>query len=118
MSNPILVLLPNSGRQPMQKSGPCGARLFRNPRRALEDYEGDHVLIHWTGSGTHAERLASLTGETVPPTRRRVKVSGALLTVVRDGKLVRHWGYWVQLSLLAQLGITEQPRLFFSPEEF
>jgi predicted ester cyclase len=78
--------------------------------------EGDHVLIHWAGSGTHAERLASFTGETIPPTRRRVKVSGALLTVVRDGKLVRHWGYWVQLSLLAQLGITEQPGLFLSPE--
>jgi hypothetical protein len=28
--------------------------------------EGDHVLIHWTASGTHAERLATLTGETIP----------------------------------------------------
>ena len=80
--------------------------------------EDDHVLIHWTGSGTHAERLASLTGETIPPTRRRVKVSGALLTKVRDGKIVRHWGYWDQLSLLAQLDITEQPGLFLSPEGF
>ena len=118
MSNPIVVLLPNSGRQPMQKSGPCGARLFRNPRRALEDYEGDHVLIHWTGSGTHAERLATVTGETIPPTRRSARVSGALLTEVRDGKIVRQWGYWDQLSLLAQLGITEQPGLFLSPEGF
>src|SRR5215218_9981699 len=41
--------------------------------------EGDHVLIHWTASGTHAERLATVTGETIPPTRRRVRVSGALL---------------------------------------
>ena len=40
--------------------------MFRNPRRALEDYDGDHVLIHWTGNGTHAERLATLTGETIP----------------------------------------------------
>jgi predicted SnoaL-like aldol condensation-catalyzing enzyme len=28
--------------------------------------EGDHVLIHWTGSGTHNERLATVTGETIP----------------------------------------------------
>jgi predicted ester cyclase len=28
--------------------------------------EGDLVLIHWTASGTHAERLATLTGETIP----------------------------------------------------
>jgi hypothetical protein len=89
MSNPILVLLPNSGRQPMQKSGPCGARLFRNPRRALENYEGDHVLIHWTRNGTYAERLATLTGETIPPTRRRVRMSGAMLTELRYGKIAR-----------------------------
>jgi len=80
--------------------------------------EGDHVLIHWTGTGTHTERLATFTGETIPPTRRRVRVSGALLTEVRDGKIVRQWGYWDQLSLLAQLGITDQPGLFLSPEGF
>src|SRR5215212_4581109 len=80
--------------------------------------EGDHVLIHWTASGTHAERLATITGETIPPTRRRVRVSGALLTEVRDGKIVREWIYWDQLSLLAQLGITDQPGRFVSPEGF
>src|SRR5215212_7655888 len=80
--------------------------------------EGDHVLIHWKASGTHAERLATVTGETIPPTRRRVRVSGALLTEVRDGKIVREWTYWDQLSLLAQLGITDQPGLFLSSEGF
>jgi len=80
--------------------------------------EGDHVLIHWKGSGTHEERLATVTGETIPPTRRSARVSGALLTEVRDGKIVREWSYWDQLSLLAQLGITEQPGLFLSPEGF
>jgi hypothetical protein len=45
-------------------------------------------------------------------------VSGALLTEVRDGKIVREWTYWDQLSLLAQLGITDQPGLFLSPEGF
>ena len=80
--------------------------------------EGDHVLIHWRGSGTHAERLATVTGETIPPSRRRMRVSGALLTEVKDGKIVRQWGLWDQLSLLAQLGITEQPGLFLSAEGF
>jgi predicted ester cyclase len=80
--------------------------------------EGDHVLIQWTGSGTHAERLATVTGETIPPTRRRVRLSGAELTEVKDGKIVREWSYWDQLSLLAQLGITEQPGLFLSAEGF
>src|SRR5215217_9447279 len=69
--------------------------------------EGDHVLIHWRASGTHAERLATVTGETIPPTQLRATASGALLTEVRDGKVVRLWGYFDQLSLLAQLGISE-----------
>jgi len=80
--------------------------------------EGDHVLIHWRASGTHDERLATVTGKTIPPTQRSVRVSGALLTEVSDGKIVRDWGYWDQLSLLAQLGITDQPGLFLSPEGF
>ena len=80
--------------------------------------EGDLVLTHWTGSGTHTERLATVAGETIPPTRRTARVSGAMLTKVKNGKIVGEWSYWDQLSLLAQLGITEQPGLFLSPEGF
>jgi predicted ester cyclase len=47
-----------------------------------------------------------------------VRVSGVMLTEVRDGKIVGEWSYWDQLSLLVQLGITEQPGLFLSPEGF
>ena len=74
--------------------------------------EGNRVLIQWRATGTHAERLATVTGETIPPTRRRVTVSGVMLTAVREGKITRGWFYWDQLTLLAQLGLTEQPGLF------
>ena len=74
--------------------------------------EGDRVLVQWTASGTHTERLTTVTGETIPPTRRRAKVSGAMLAEVRDGEVVRGWFYWDQLALLVQLGLTEQPGLF------
>ena len=80
--------------------------------------EEDRVLVQWTASGTQAERLATVTGETIPPTRRRATVSGAMITQSRDGKVVRGWFYWDQLALLAQLGITEQPGLFLSAEGF
>ena len=80
--------------------------------------EGDRVLVQWTASGTHAERLATVTGETIPPTRRQATVSGAMVAEARDGKLVRGWFYWDQPSLLSQLGITEQPGLFLSAEGF
>jgi ketosteroid isomerase-like protein len=45
-------------------------------------------------------------------------VSGAMITQSRDGKVVRGWFYWDQLSLLSHLGITEQPGLFLSAEGF
>jgi ketosteroid isomerase-like protein len=80
--------------------------------------EGDRVLVQWTGSGTQTERLATVTGRTIPPTRRRVRVPGAMLTEVRDGEIVRGWFYWDQLALLAELGLTEQPGLFLFAEGF
>jgi predicted ester cyclase len=80
--------------------------------------QGDQVFTHWTVSGTHAERLATVTGRTIPPTRRRATVSGVLLTEVRDGKIVREGWYWDQLSLLDQLGIMEHPGLFLTHEGF
>ena len=80
--------------------------------------EGERVLVQWMASGTHTERLATLTGRTIPPTRHRARVSGAMVAEVRDGEVVRGWFYWDQLALLAQLGITEQPGLFLSAEGF
>ena len=78
----------------------------------------DQVFTHWTVSGTQAERLATVTGRTIPPTKRRATVSGVLLTEVRDGEIVREGWYWDQLSLLDQLGIMEHPGLFLTHEGF
>ncbi|MDQ4003445.1 MAG: ester cyclase [Actinomycetota bacterium] len=78
----------------------------------------DQVFIHWTVSGTHTERFATVTGRTIPPTRRRATVSGVLLSELREGKIVRERWYWDQLSLLDQLGILEHPGLFMSYEGF
>jgi predicted ester cyclase len=80
--------------------------------------EGDRVFVQWTASGTHTQRLATVAGETIPPTQRRATVSGAMVAEARDGKLVRGWFYWDQLALLSKLGITEQPGLFLSAEGF
>lgn len=77
--------------------------------------EGDYVFTHWTASGTHTERLATVTGETIPPTRRSVAISGVLLTEIRDGQITREYQYWDQLALMTQLGLSEQPGLFCLP---
>jgi predicted ester cyclase len=80
--------------------------------------EDDFVLIHWTASGTHTERLAAVSGEPIPPTGRKVTIAGVLLAEVRDGKVRREWSYWDQLSLLVQLSVMEQPGLFSPIEGF
>jgi steroid delta-isomerase-like uncharacterized protein len=80
--------------------------------------QGDQVFIHWTVSGTHTERLATVTGRTIPPSGRRATASGVLLSEVREGKIVRECWYWDLLSLLDQLGVMEHPGLFLSHEGF
>lgn len=80
--------------------------------------QGDQAFIHWTVSGTQAERLATVTGRAIPSTKRRATVSGVLLTEMRDGEIVREGWYWDQLSLLDQLGIVEHPGLFLTHEGF
>ena len=92
------------------------------PRHALRGPQrgrpGRSSFIHWTVSGTQTERLATVTGRTMPPTRRRATVSGVLLTEARNGKIVREYWYWDQLSLLDQLGIMDHPGLFLTHEGF
>ena len=80
--------------------------------------EGDHVMVHWRASGTHTERLATVSGETIPPTRRGVIITGVTLFEVRHGKVARERAYWDELSLLVQLGVMEQPGLFLPIECF
>jgi hypothetical protein len=54
----------------------CNGKL----RRALRDKRASHM---------RRRRKEASTSYVPPPTRRRVRVSGALLTEVRDGKIVR-----------------------------
>lgn len=42
--------------------------------------EGDRALVQWTASGTHAERLATVTGETIPRLGGRRRCPGRCLT--------------------------------------
>jgi C-1 hydroxylase len=104
------ILIKNQSRMFNQSFVTAFSDIHFHPERILA--EDDYVLIHWTASGTHTERLATVSGETIPPTRRKVTITGVLLAEVRDGKVAREWVYWDQLSLLVQLGVMEQPGLF------
>jgi steroid delta-isomerase-like uncharacterized protein len=66
--------------------------------------EGDRVMDRWTISGTHAGDLFGL-----PPTGKRMAVSGFDMVRIADGKVAEHWMAMDQLGLMQQLGMLPAP---------
>lgn len=62
--------------------------------------EGDKVATRWTATGTNT---GSLNG--MPPTHRRVTISGISVERFEDGKIAETWGNWDFLGMLQQLGV-------------
>ena len=60
--------------------------------------EGDRVVLHWTGSGTHEGEFMG-----VPPSGARITARGLDIYRVVDGRVVEHWGYPDVPGLMAQL---------------
>jgi steroid delta-isomerase-like uncharacterized protein len=67
--------------------------------------QGDYVVINFTVSGTNEGALQMPTGETVPPTGRKVVAAGSNTLQFKDGKVARNSIYYDQLGVLAQLGL-------------
>lgn len=62
--------------------------------------EGDRAAIRWHSSGTHENSLLG-----VPPTKRRVEVSGATFARFEGGRIVEEHVTWDPRSLLSALGV-------------
>ena len=60
--------------------------------------EGDHVVLHWTGRGTHEGEFMGM-----PPGGAEVVARGLDIYRVADGQVVEHWGYPDVPGLMAQL---------------
>jgi steroid delta-isomerase-like uncharacterized protein len=72
-----------------------------DPEMAFGDFlaEGELVAFSWTISGTHQGVFAG-----VPPTGRKVTVSGVNIERFENGKIVEHWSQFDMAGLLRQLG--------------
>lgn len=68
----------------------------------IDDQVADEstVATRWSCSGTHRGQLLG-----VPPTGRRVTVTGTSFSKFSDGKFAESWSSWDQLSLMQQLGV-------------
>jgi steroid delta-isomerase-like uncharacterized protein len=60
--------------------------------------EGDHVVLHWTGRGTHEGEFMGL-----PPSGASITATGLDIYRIADGRVVEHWGYPDVPGLMAQL---------------
>jgi predicted ester cyclase len=85
-------------------------RLFRTTFPDLEwrieelIAEGDRVVARTTMHGT---QLGGFFG--LPPTGRRVTMTGVHIMRIADGKIAEHWGSNDDLGLMRQLGAIPEP---------
>jgi len=62
--------------------------------------EGDKVVVRFTAEGTHQGNLLG-----VPPTGKRLRVTGISIYRLVEGKVMEHWEEGDRLGLLQQLGV-------------
>jgi predicted ester cyclase len=81
-------------------------RAFPDLRFTLEDQiaEGDRVVHRLSVVGTHRGEFMG-----IPPTGRRVSVTGVNINRFADGRVVEAWGFMDMLGLMQQLGAVPSP---------
>jgi steroid delta-isomerase-like uncharacterized protein len=101
---------------PAKTPGPEGIKRFVQMfRTAFPDMvfnidemisEGDRVAVRLTGTGTHQGRLGDLA-----PTGRRVRIGGAAIHHVKNGRIAETYEFVDRMGLRQQLGAPEMPPL-------
>jgi predicted ester cyclase len=73
---------------------------FDNARFEISNYivQGNAVAWRWTIRGTHTQPIMG-----VQPTGKPVEIAGLSAAVLKDGKVVEHWEFSDDQSVLAQL---------------
>jgi predicted ester cyclase len=74
--------------------------------RASED---GTVVTEFVGRGTQDGTLTGPSGQSVPPTRRKVEVRFCQVATVRDNKITEARIYWDMMTMLGQLGALPTP---------
>lgn len=71
--------------------------------------EGDRVAARWTEGGTHSGPLMTPDGNVIPPTGKRVALSGISMLRVTDGKITEERVQADVLGFMQQLGLVPPP---------
>ncbi len=70
---------------------------------------GDKTVIRWTMKGTNTGPLQTTEGELLPPTGKKVRVSGVTISRRVNKKIVEEWIYFNVLDMVIQFGWTIAP---------
>ena len=66
--------------------------------------EGDKVAIRWRAVGTHSGAFQG-----IPPSGKRIEISGCAVYRVAGDKIVEGWAHPDMLGLMQQVGAVPQP---------
>jgi steroid delta-isomerase-like uncharacterized protein len=61
--------------------------------------EGDLVVTRWIARGTHQGEFMG-----VPPSGRRIEVSGMSMDRISGSRIVENWNNWEALEMMEQIG--------------
>lgn len=94
------------GRAGAERAFALALAAFSDFHHVIEDQiaEGDLVVSRIAGTGVHTGEFLG-----IPPTGRRVSMSGIAIHRVQDGRIVEHWAQIDALGLLQQLGAVPAP---------
>jgi len=79
---------------------------FPDIRLTIRDMvvEGDKLVSRFTAQGTHKGDLMG-----IPPTGKRISVTGIIIHRIAGGKVVESWENFDQLLMMQQLGVIPAP---------
>jgi ketosteroid isomerase-like protein len=90
---------------------------FGGFQKAFPDVSWEPLHEHEAGNtaidegyvvGTHTGPLDAPTGESIPPTGKRVRVRSLDIATVEDGAVTSHRFYFDQMEFLGQLGLAPE----------
>lgn len=94
-----------SGIEGFKKFFNTYASAFPDQHFTIEDLvaEGDRVVTRWSVEATHTGTLSG-----IPPTGKRVRVTGTTISRIEHGKLAEDHIHWDALGLMRQLGAVQK----------
>jgi len=102
--NPLPGLAPN--RDGFKQSFAVFRQAFPDSAYKIEDMiaEGDKVAVRFAANGTHKGVLMG-----IPPTGKRVSMTGVDIFRLTNGRIAEFWLSWDQLGMMQQLGVIPMP---------